>query len=345
MKLEDPRIIVVIHLLFLISVFDIYFTSPIIASRNQHAPNYSTPAPAKRLVLFVADGLRAESLYGHADRANYLSRAANHLGVWGVSHTKLPTESRPGHVALIAGMFEDPSAITRGWQENPVDFDTVFNQSRYVWSWGSPDILPMFAKSAWNNQVFTDTYDPALEKFFANQKISDLDSWVFDKVKDFFAKKETASYDNILRRSDKLILFLHLLGLDTNGHSNKPHSKEFSENLKLVDQGIKDVVKLCEDFWRHDGRTSYIFTSDHGMTDWGSHGAGMDHETQTPIIAWGAGIRPPTEILDKTDTNWPLFSVMKAVDVNQTDVAVSEFRYHTTVPTFSFRAIYDFVNF
>ena len=248
----------------------------------------------------------------------------NCLGVWGVSHTKLPTESRPGHVALIAGMFEDPSAITRGWQENPVDFDTVFNQSRHVWSWGSPDILPMFAKGAWNNQVFTDTYDPALEKFFANKKISDLDTWVFDKVKDFFAaKKHNASYDDVLKRSDKLILFLHLLGLDTNGHSNKPHSEEFAANLKLVDKGVQEIVKLCEEFWRHDGRTSYIFTSDHGMTDWGSHGAGMDHETQTPLIAWGAGIREPEVVDEKMKSAWPSFTQKKGVDINQTDVAVS----------------------
>ena len=108
MRLENPWIIIGLHLVFLASVFDIYFRSPVIKSEKQHAPNYKTAAPAKRLVLFVADGLRAESLYGHPYRAQFLSKAANHLGSWGVSHTKLPTESRPGHVALIAGMFEDP---------------------------------------------------------------------------------------------------------------------------------------------------------------------------------------------------------------------------------------------
>ena len=61
---------------------------------------------------------------------------------------------------------------------------------------------------------------------------------------------------------------MHLLGLDTNGHSNKPHSKEFERNLKIVDKGVQEIVQLCESFWRHDGRTSYIFTADHGMTDW-----------------------------------------------------------------------------
>lgn len=59
--------------------------------------------------------------------------------------------------------------------------------------------------------------------------------------------------------------------------------------MNYVDRKIKEVVQLTENFFG-DNSTAYIFTSDHGMTDWGSHGSGSTDETETPFIVWGAGI-------------------------------------------------------
>lgn len=51
----------VVHTVLFYSVFDIYFTSPIIHGINPIEPKNASPA--KRLVLFVADGLRADKFY------------------------------------------------------------------------------------------------------------------------------------------------------------------------------------------------------------------------------------------------------------------------------------------
>jgi phosphatidylinositol glycan class N len=57
-------ITVIIHLVFLASVFDIYFKSPIMEPFLHHKPGYeSGTAPAKRVVIFVSDGLQADSFY------------------------------------------------------------------------------------------------------------------------------------------------------------------------------------------------------------------------------------------------------------------------------------------
>ncbi|XP_048472888.1 GPI ethanolamine phosphate transferase 1 isoform X3 [Rhincodon typus] len=315
-----------VHLIFFASIFDIYFTSPLVHGMTPHRT--SLPPPAKRLVLFVADGLRADAFFeldqNGQTRSPFLRNVVVHHGSWGVSHTRVPTESRPGHVALIAGFYEDVSAVAKGWKENPVEFDSVFNESKYTWCWGSPDILPMFAKGASGDHIYTHMY-PAEKEDFAAQDPSKLDTWVFNEVKEFF---EFAKKNELLSkkmRQNQVVYFLHLLGLDTNGHAHRPMSSEYKENIRIVDKGIEEVVSVIEDFYRNDKKTAFIYTSDHGMTEWGSHGAGHPSETLTPLVAWGAGISGPLvesnqQFQDAFLQEWKL-NDWRRLDVNQADIA------------------------
>ncbi|KAG7200113.1 hypothetical protein KM043_000557 [Ampulex compressa] len=270
----------IMHLCLLWGVLDVNFHSPIVRGLPIVQP--PSNAPAKRLLLFVADGLRYRTFI--ETPPPYLGGLMENESSWGVSHTRMPTESRPGNVAIAAGLYEDPSALFKGWKENPVDFDSVFNQSRFTWAWGSPDIIPMFTKDPKGN-VHGDSYPAEWQNFDTSSgQVLRLDSWVFDK---YFNWLETEA--DKMKSMDGIIIYFHLLGCDTTGHSAKPHSKAYIENMNYVDRKIQEVVQKTETFFEN-GSTAYIFTADHGMTNWGSHGSGSTDETETPLIVWGAGI-------------------------------------------------------
>ena len=135
-----------------------------------------------------------------------------------------------------------------------------------------------------------------------------------------------STLDHALRQ-DKNVFFLHLLGLDTTGHAYRPYSREYLHNIKIVDRGVKEMTKLIEEFYG-DGKTAFVFTADHGMSDWGSHGDGHPDNTRTPLIAWGSGIAKPVLSAsgtadgheDKSSVDWGLDQVQRN-DVNQADVA------------------------
>ncbi|KAH6770897.1 sulfatase and phosphatidylinositolglycan class N domain-containing protein [Perilla frutescens var. hirtella] len=192
-------------------------------------PRFS--APTKCLLLLVADGLRADKFFepdsNGSYRAPFLRSVIKEHGCWGVSHTWPPTESRPGHVAIITGFYEDPSAVTKGWKANPVEFDSMFNRSRHTFAFGSPDIIPIFygalQHSTWKSY-------PHEYKDFATDA-SFLDKWSLDQ------------FEGLLNRSN--------------------------EDVKL-----KQLLQQ----------------------DKGSHGDGYPSNTDIPLVAWGADVRPPMRV-------------------------------------------------
>ncbi|KAL7062433.1 hypothetical protein AAHC03_0928 [Spirometra sp. Aus1] len=91
-------------------------------------------------------------------------------------------------------------------------------------------------------------------------------------------------------------IFLHLSAADQLGHTAKPNSPEYVKMIRNLDSNIGRILKLFSSLPFGEEillETAFILTADHGMTDWGSHGAGSPQETVTPLILWGSAITPP----------------------------------------------------
>lgn len=63
LKLSRVDFGILIHLIFLFSIFDIYFKSPVVKDVLPYEPIHEPTS--NRLVLFVVDGLRAETFVNH----------------------------------------------------------------------------------------------------------------------------------------------------------------------------------------------------------------------------------------------------------------------------------------
>lgn len=321
---------ILFHFLFIFTIFDIYFRTPLSQGMQRIPP--PLPPKAKRVIIVLADGLRADKAF-NPGVTPHLRFAAGMRGAYGVSHTRVPTESRPGHVALLAGFYEDVSAVAKGWQENPVEFDHIFKTARYSFLMGAPEIMHIFHKQPNNNkrnnkqtQIWTDSFNSELVDFgIKDARVQD--EWTFRRFERLLQESKTDQELERKLKSDQVVIFLHCLGHDTNGHAHGPQSPEYKENTKFLDQMIQRLEKTVDDYYENDGKTAWVFTADHGMSDGHSHGDGNPQNTMTPLIAWGAGVRGPQYLKsEEEDSNghdeysrgWGISA--KRVDVSQADI-------------------------
>ena len=95
-----------------------------------------------------------------------------------------------------------------------------------------------------------------------------MDEWSFEQFQSLLNGSNDDLEVKQLLLKDNLVIFLHLLGCDSNGHAHQPFSSIYLNNVKVVDNIAERVYNLVESYFK-DNQTSYIFTTNHGMSDKG----------------------------------------------------------------------------
>ncbi|KAH8292319.1 hypothetical protein KR054_008438 [Drosophila jambulina] len=274
----------VVHLLLLGSILSIYFQSTVLSGMDPQKTlrELGMQPPADRLVVFVTEGLRAESLLeDNCSTVPALRELFVDHGLVGISISSAPTAPRPGHIAIFAGFNEDPSAALTNFGWNPTTFDSVFNRSRTAFGWMENSIAKIFTH-------LPNGGEPLRFETYTKPEVYGrlMDECTLQMVRDFTTKEHNI---RPLRNASSVVFYVHLSDLKFAGQVYKPTSSKFRDRLNSTERIVRQIYDLFEGAFK-DKRTAYLLTSDHGMTNKGHHGGGERDEVETPFILWGSGI-------------------------------------------------------
>ena len=335
----------IFHILFGYSILDTYYNFSLNYGMTPHSSNLSEfEIPSNRIVLFILDGSRADTFFDAISRGKtpYLRDIIENRGVYGISFTKVPTESLPCFTAIFSGHFQDGSLALRHLYNIPILTDTILNQSDY--SWGIGHMANHLKKMAKKLEIIKkkEIFKPKINGSY-NFEVCETMVDYLEKAK---KNNKSENYKKLFK--NKIIFMLHLDETDDLGHDYGPTSDIMINHHIQMNSYYEKVENAFYDFY-HDNKTTFIITSDHGMNP-GYHGDDTPECKRNPFVAWGAGIRKAIyreqkPIEEDTPSEWGLDNVSRS-DIMQIDIApLSAGLLGINFPINSFgRVPYDILN-
>jgi len=304
-------------------MIDIFYKFPLNYGMTPHSSNLTEEEiPSNRVVLIILDGVRADTFFESVSsgKSPFLRNIVTKRGVYGISHTKVPTETKPGFTAICSGHFEDASLALKNLYNKDVKFDSIFNQSLY--SIGIGQDACMFDKVAKQMECIK----LKIQENFNDNRAENEDFKIFHELINKMNKakflKNSQLYKNL--NSKKNAFLIHLVQGDGISHKDGPKSDRIRNHLIKLDSYYEKLEKYFNEFY-NDNKTTFIITADHGMDMRKAHGDGNPDCTRTPFVIWGSGIREAIYREKKSESedtpnSWGLNNYQRK-DVQQIDLA------------------------
>ena len=242
-----------VHAIMLVSLIDLYTIPREDGAKTRQF--YPLRPPAKRLVVFVADGAFAESVFSVTEegvsQTPFLRGVATRGGRWGVSHAAAAN----GYQTLFTGVPNKRGNLWRRAEQ----YDSLFAASIDTWYWSA-------GQQQLNNAEMFDT----AHKMERGTIVSQITS----SVERFFDPNNGTQLQ--LLSGEKLIF---LIGFPAT-------SQKTSDSLLMMDSAVEKIANLINTFYG-DKETAFIFTSANDKLS-----SNTPYQTlQLPFISWGAGIK------------------------------------------------------
>lgn len=276
------------HILFGYSMMDVLYKFPLNYGMPPHSASLSdNETLSDRVVILAFDGFRADTFFETINfgKNPYLQKIIRERGVYGVSHLKAPTETKPCFTAMCTGHFQDGSLALKHIFNQFVVSDSIFNQSNHAWGIGF--IINVFteqAKQMENLPLGNHKYNKI---FYISYDFN-----IFHGIIDFLnnAKKDKNGKDYKNLNKKKITFLMHITETDGLGHTYGPKADILRNHLIDLDKYFQALENAFYEFY-HDNRTTFLLTSDHGMNLNKYHGDDTEACKRVPFMAWGAGIR------------------------------------------------------
>lgn len=229
--LEFYRSLVLLQLLPLLAVVLIYLRTTSLDGLEPQKSAEEIP-PADRLVVFVRDGLSAQTFF--ANRCHNVPQLRDIFldeGLVGVSRPETTTyHSHSPYVALFSGVNEDAGTVARSWLWKPKAPDSLFNRSNRNFAWTSLELASHFPKMTLRRVKGIQTEE------FVGQSVSNF----------------LAGESHHLLKTKEVLFFVHLTGEEPS-----------AQNLEQIEANVLDMYRRFEN-WFPDRRTAYLLTSNLG---------------------------------------------------------------------------------
>ena len=301
---------------------DVFYKFPLNYGMPSHSANLAKEEIlSNRVVLISFDGFRADTFYEAINMGKnpFLENIIKNRGVYGVSHLKVPTESKPCFTAMSKGHFQDGSLALKHIFGKYVNSDSIYKQSNYAW--GTGFIIDMFTKDTKNMDNVPLASHPYSDEFYVSYNYN-LFHTIIDLLNNAKNNTNSTTYKRLLL--DKITFLMHVTETDGLGHKYGPKSDFLKNHLMTLDKNFSSLEKAFYDFY-HDNKTTFILTSDHGMNMKKYHGDDDEGCKRVPFLAWGAGIRKSIHREQKpegedTPEDWGLNNYVRR-DIEEIDIA------------------------